>query len=128
MVFVFGLNGIYQNYQYANQSATEYQFLVKKLKSYHPKSQDYRVGVVLPDRFVNFNQTDLSYDLSYTATNYSGLMKSVVFFAAKELDIPRNNLKPFAINSFYVNGFKLKKDSFDYDTLVVDMHDISSKK
>lgn len=63
------------------------------------------VYVVLPKRYQSFVAQQLPYDLVYTATNYSGLMWSIVHLIAEEQDVSRKQYKIITLNQTYQDDF-----------------------
>lgn len=112
-------NALLQNRTYAMQSYTEYNFIKNGVQNSAPFN---KIVVVLPSRYQDFVNSDLYSDLKYTATNYSGFMKSIVYFATDEIRISRDSYSVESANSFYSDGFKIDSSVVQPGTLLIDMN------
>lgn len=68
-------------------------------------AQPINIFVTLPKRFEPFVNYSLPYDLSYTATNYSGLMEAVVYMIADEQHVRRDAYRIRVLNRVYKENY-----------------------
>lgn len=76
----------------ATNSVVELEYFRTRLSNLPELSREKKVEilVVLPPRYSVFVDQHIALDLSYTATNYSGLMYGIIHMVAEELGVSRD--------------------------------------